>query len=160
MTIDRGFCCPTWIVDGSPGDCVNIALAHLVDAQPDAVVSGINVGVNASLPLILASGTVAGAWEGASHGLPAIAFSQMLPRDAFNKLKAAGGIPDAELAETCADSLYPRGQHAPWLGRCIHSAQFFRPYRQLPIPVPDRNPDVSHRAGSGDSSPTFQSGSR
>jgi 5'-nucleotidase len=100
MNIDRGFGCPTWIVDRSPGDCVNIALTHLVDAQPDAVVNGINVGVNASLPLILASGTVAGAWEGALHGLPAIAFSQMLPRDAFNKLKAAGGTPDAELAET------------------------------------------------------------
>ena len=34
-TIDRGFGCPTWIIDGSPGDCVNIALAHLVDTQPD-----------------------------------------------------------------------------------------------------------------------------
>ncbi len=99
------FRCPTWIVDGTPSDCVNIALAHLLPAapgvnggfQPDAVVSGINVGLNASLGFILASGTIAGAWEGALHGLPAIAFSQDLSVGLYDELKARGGRPDATL---------------------------------------------------------------
>ena len=67
---DAGLGCPTWIVDGTPSDCVNIALAHLLTDPVAGVVSGINVGLNASLGFILASGTVAGAWEGALHGLP------------------------------------------------------------------------------------------
>jgi 5'-nucleotidase len=97
----HGFGCPTWIVDGTPSDCVNIALAHLLPGanlpRPDAVVSGINVGLNASLAFILASGTIAGAWEGATHGLPAIALSQDLSFEAFDRLKHDGGVPDAGL---------------------------------------------------------------
>jgi len=49
--VDRGFGCPTWMVDGTPSDCVNIALAHLLPAalgapKVEGVVSGINVGFN------------------------------------------------------------------------------------------------------------------
>src|SRR5690606_38493825 len=64
--------CPTWIVDGTPSDAVNIAVGHLLPrgCEIDAVISGINVGLNASLGFIIASGTIAGAWEGALHGLP------------------------------------------------------------------------------------------
>ena len=97
---DRGFGCPTWIVDGTPSDCVNIALAHLVKTQPDAVVSGMNVGLNASLAFILASGTVAGAFEGVLHGLPGVAFSQDLSFETYNHLKDRGGQPDDELRAT------------------------------------------------------------
>lgn len=79
------FACPTWSIDGTPSDCVNIALDHLIPRTTsiDAVVSGINVGFNASLGFIIASGTIAGAWEGALHGLPAIAFSQATHRQWF-----------------------------------------------------------------------------
>lgn len=100
---DRGLGCPTWIVDGTPSDCVNIALDHLLPrsatghATIDGVVSGINVGLNASLGFIIASGTVAGAWEGALHGLPAISFSQDLTTEIYDHLKASGDVPDAEL---------------------------------------------------------------
>ena len=97
---DRGLGCRTWSVDGTPSDCVNIALAHLLPARPDAVVSGINVGLNASLGFILASGTIGGAWEGAVHGLPAIAASQDLTFEAFDQLKEHGGVPDPALLET------------------------------------------------------------
>lgn len=85
IPVDRGLDCPTWSVDGTPSDCVNIGLAHLLpsDALPEAVVSGINVGLNASLAFILASGTIGGAWEGALHGLPAVALSQDLPQEVF-----------------------------------------------------------------------------
>ena len=60
---DRGLGCPTWIVDGTPSDAVNIALDHLLPpgTRPEAVVSGINVGLNASLGFIIASGTIASA---------------------------------------------------------------------------------------------------
>jgi 5'-nucleotidase len=101
---DRGFGCPTWIVDGTPSDCVNIALAHLVDQRPDAVVSGINLGLNTSLCFILASGTVAGAWEGALHGLPGVALSQDLTFEVYDHLKYAGGVPDAALLATLKTS--------------------------------------------------------
>jgi 5'-nucleotidase len=93
--------CPTWIVDGTPSDCVNIALAHLLPAanfpRPNAVVSGINIGFNASLAFILASGTIGGAWEGAVHGLPGIAVSQDVKPDAFERLRETGGNADDAL---------------------------------------------------------------
>ncbi|MEO7415137.1 MAG: 5'/3'-nucleotidase SurE [Opitutaceae bacterium] len=96
-----GLGCPTWIVDGTPSDCVNIALAHLLPGanlvKPDAVVSGINIGFNASLGFILASGTIGGAWEGAVHGLPGIAVSQDVLPEAFERLRATGGKADAAL---------------------------------------------------------------
>ena len=98
-TVDRGLGCPTWMVDGTPSDCVNIAIAHLVKGPVDGVVSGINVGMNASLGFILASGTVAGAWEAAIHGLPAVAFSQDVTEDVYNQLKERG-TPNAELTAT------------------------------------------------------------
>jgi 5'-nucleotidase len=97
----HGLGCPTWIVDGTPSDCVNIALAHLFPganlAMPDAVVSGINIGFNASLAFILASGTIGGAWEGAVHGLPGIAVSQDIRPEAFERLRASGGKADDAL---------------------------------------------------------------
>jgi 5'-nucleotidase len=89
--------CPTWTVDGTPSDAVNIGLDHLLDSWPDAVLSGINVGLNASLPFILGSGTVAGACEGALHGLPGIAFSQCLSPEVYDHLKESGGSPDEAL---------------------------------------------------------------
>jgi 5'-nucleotidase len=101
---DRGFGCPTFVIDGTPSDCVSIALAHLIPADKpvDAVVSGINVGRNASLGFILASGTIAGAWEGAVHGIPAIAFSLDLSQEQFAALHAAGLKPDPVLKKTLA----------------------------------------------------------
>jgi 5'-nucleotidase len=99
-TVDHGFGCPTWMVDGTPSDCVNIALAHLLPGKVDGVVSGINVGFNCSLGFILASGTVAGAWEGALHGLPAMAVSQDVAEEVYAHLKDQGGTPDGELSAT------------------------------------------------------------
>lgn len=95
----RDFGCPAWVIDGTPSDCVSIALAHLLpnDAPIDGVVSGINIGRNASLGFILASGTIAGAWEGAIHGIPAIAFSQDLTSEKFEAYRASGHRADPEL---------------------------------------------------------------
>ncbi len=61
-------------VNGTPSDCVHLALAGLLDEDPDIVVSGINHGANLGDDVIY-SGTVAAAIEGRHLGLPAIAVS-------------------------------------------------------------------------------------
>jgi 5'-nucleotidase len=113
----RDFGCPAWSIDGTPSDCVSIALAHLLppDEPIDAVVSGINIGRNASLGFILASGTIAGAWEGAVHGLPAIAFSQDLTAAQFEAYRASGHHADAALQRTLDISAARAAQLVPAL---------------------------------------------
>ncbi len=61
-------------IAGTPTDCVHLALAGLLDEQPDIVVSGINNAANLGDDVIY-SGTVAAAMEGRFLGLPAIAMS-------------------------------------------------------------------------------------
>ncbi len=70
-------------VQGTPVDCVNIALNGLLEWQPDIVVSGINSGPNLGDDVVY-SGTVAAAMEGRFHGLPAIAFSLAGHSDQFD----------------------------------------------------------------------------
>lgn len=67
---DNGF----YFVNGTPTDCVHLALTGLLDVKPDMVVSGINAGANMGDD-VLYSGTVAAAMEGRFLGLPAIAVS-------------------------------------------------------------------------------------
>ena len=62
-------------VNGTPADCVHIALTGLLGYKPDLVVSGINNGANMGDDTIY-SGTVGAAMEGYLFGIPAIAFSQ------------------------------------------------------------------------------------
>ncbi|MGI9334635.1 MAG: 5'/3'-nucleotidase SurE [Gammaproteobacteria bacterium] len=61
-------------VNGTPTDCVHLAITGLLDHQPDIVVSGINAGANMGDD-VLYSGTVAAAMEGRFLGRPAIAVS-------------------------------------------------------------------------------------
>jgi len=68
--LDNGFIS----VEGTPTDCVHLAITGLLDEMPDMVVSGINAGANLGDD-ILYSGTVAAATEGRFLGLPAIAVS-------------------------------------------------------------------------------------
>ena len=82
---------PGWIIGGTPTDCVNIALGCLLDTKPDIVVSGINLGMNVTLPMILASGTVAGALEGAFWGIPSIAFSQNIRAEEYDDVRKVKG---------------------------------------------------------------------
>ena len=63
-----------WTVDGSPADCVKLAVSTLLPERPDLVVSGINGGLNAGTN-VLYSGTVAAAVEGAFNGITSIAVS-------------------------------------------------------------------------------------
>ena len=63
-------------VNGTPADCVHIALTGYLDWRPDLVVSGINNGANMGDDTIY-SGTVGAAMEGYLFGIPAVAFSQV-----------------------------------------------------------------------------------
>ena len=61
-------------VDGTPTDCVHLAITGLLDEAPDMVISGINSGANLGDDVIY-SGTVAAAMEGRFLGFPAVAVS-------------------------------------------------------------------------------------
>jgi 5'-nucleotidase len=63
-----------FFVNGTPTDCVHLAVTGLLDLEPDMVVSGVNDGANLGDD-VLYSGTVAAATEGRFLGLPAIAVS-------------------------------------------------------------------------------------
>jgi 5'-nucleotidase len=62
------------VVDGTPTDCVMLAIGELLDDRPDFVLSGVNHGANLGDD-VLYSGTVAAAMEATILGIPAIALS-------------------------------------------------------------------------------------
>lgn len=63
-----------YYVNGTPSDCIHIALTGMLDFKPDLIVSGINNGANMGDDTLY-SGTVAAAMEGHLFGIPALAFS-------------------------------------------------------------------------------------
>src|ERR1700676_3246595 len=63
-----------WSVDGTPADCVIVALHRLLPDKPDLVISGINFGANLG-ENVYYSGTVGAAREGALHHIPSLAIS-------------------------------------------------------------------------------------
>jgi 5'-nucleotidase len=73
--VSNGFTC----VNGTPTDCVHLAITGLLDVEPDMVVAGINSGANLGDD-VLYSGTVAAAMEGRFLGFPAIAVSLVTER--------------------------------------------------------------------------------
>src|SRR5581483_5306356 len=86
-------------VDGTPTDCVNIAITQVFKGLPDLVVSGINKGWNLGDDVTY-SGTVAGALEGALLGIPSIAVSLRQTRGDYDfsyAAKAAAHMADAIL---------------------------------------------------------------
>ena len=65
-----------WAVTGTPGDCVVMALSHLMrGAPPQLLLSGVNRGANLGIETVF-SGTVGGAMTGMMLGIPSIALSQ------------------------------------------------------------------------------------
>jgi len=64
----------TYAVNGTPVDCVKLAVNTLLETKPDLLISGINLGENTGCNLIY-SGTVAAAIEGAILGIPSVALS-------------------------------------------------------------------------------------
>jgi 5'-nucleotidase len=90
-----------YAVDGTPTDCVNIAIDQVLTAPPDLVVSGINKGLNVGDDVTY-SGTVAGALEGALLGYQALAVSLQFTREAWDF------GPAASVAASLAASLLER----------------------------------------------------
>lgn len=84
-----------YFVNGTPSDCVHIALTAIMTERPDLIVSGINQGQNMGDDTLY-SGTVAAATEGYLFGIPAIAFSQL--HRGWQHLDAAAAIA-AELVQ-------------------------------------------------------------
>ena len=138
----RDLGCHAWTIDGTPSDCVSIALAHLLprDVQIDAVVAGINIGRNASLGFILASGTIAGAWEGAVHGLPAIAFSQDLTTAQFEALRGSGHQMTPELQHTLDTSARHAARLVPELVAATPARRFIVHNINFPTPCTADSP--------------------
>lgn len=89
-------------VDGTPTDCVNIAITSVLRGMPDLVVSGINKGWNLGDDVTY-SGTVSGAFEAALLGAPGIGVSLQRTGEVFDFSEAARG------AQVIAQSVLERG---------------------------------------------------
>ncbi|MBR4597961.1 MAG: 5'/3'-nucleotidase SurE [Opitutales bacterium] len=101
-------------LDGTPCDCVNIALGHLCEGEmPDAVVSGINIGQNLGLPLLWSSGTFSAAAEGAGWGIASFAASLQLANEYYEICRLSHQMPPEKLDKILAAA-------------CRHCADFVR----------------------------------
>jgi 5'-nucleotidase len=94
-------------VNGTPSDCVHVALTGLLEQRPDLVLSGINNGANMGDDTLY-SGTVAAAMEGYLFGIPAIAFSQV--QKGWTDLEAA-----ARVARTIVEQVLAQRPSGAWL---------------------------------------------
>jgi 5'-nucleotidase len=95
------------VVNGTPSDCVHVALTGLLPHRPDLVLSGINNGANMGDDTLY-SGTVAAAMEGYLFGLRSIAFSQV--DKGWGGLDAAAATARQIVEQALAD-----GGAGPWL---------------------------------------------
>lgn len=99
---------PVTVVNGTPSDCVHVALTGLLPQRPDLVLAGVNNGANMGDDTLY-SGTVAAAMEGFLFGVPALAFSQV--EKGWGHLDAA-----AATARKLIDQLLAQGlPQAPFL---------------------------------------------
>ncbi|MBL8351011.1 MAG: 5'/3'-nucleotidase SurE [Burkholderiaceae bacterium] len=90
------------VINGTPSDCVHVALTGLLGYRPDLVLSGINQGANMGDDTLY-SGTVAAAMEGYLFGIPAIAFSQV--QKGWGDLDAAGRVVRAVVQQVLEQGL-------------------------------------------------------
>ena len=95
-------------LNGTPSDCVHVALTGWLPERPDLVVSGINQGPNMGDDTLY-SGTVAAAMEGYLFGVPAIAFSQV--EKGWSHLDAAARVARSIIQQVLASPPSP----GPWL---------------------------------------------
>lgn len=117
-------------VDGTPADCVNLALVKLLPRRPELVVSGINRGANLGEDVFY-SGTVGGAREGTFFGVPSIALSLAAKTDpdfahaaAFAarlaRLVLEKGLPERTLLNVNVPAGQPKGVAVTVQGRREH----------------------------------------
>ena len=91
-----------WAIDGTPADCVIVALHKLLPEKPDLVISGINAGANLG-ENIYYSGTVGAARESALHHIPSLAMSLC------SKAKGANFDASARIAKSAAELILQHG---------------------------------------------------
>lgn len=84
--VNLDFAKEAWEIDGTPADCVKIAISSLLDFEPDFILSGVNCGANLGID-VLYSGTVAAAMEGYINGIFSMAISSAAYKD--NDFEAA-----------------------------------------------------------------------
>ena len=121
-----------YTVDGTPADCVKVAIQYIMPEKPDWVFSGINDGCNVGYEIAY-SATLAAAFEARMYGVPAIAFSSAykvpmtlaqqhltaIAKELMEKPAARGEVwnvnfPDGE-KQTCPGILYDRTVAPTWL---------------------------------------------
>ncbi|MFQ6612217.1 MAG: 5'/3'-nucleotidase SurE [Fidelibacterota bacterium] len=88
-------------VDGTPADCVKIAVQSIMDSPPDFIASGINAGANVGKSLIY-SGTLSAATEGTILGIPSMAIS-------FNSVKGGNLEPSKVIAQKLVKIILQHG---------------------------------------------------
>jgi len=94
-----------WVVDGTPTDCVLLAVSQMYDEPPHLVVSGVNHGPNMGED-VLYSGTVAAAMEATILGVPAVAISFTGEDD--GRLASYGELLETLLGRLLARADFPR----------------------------------------------------
>lgn len=104
-------------VDGTPTDCVMLAMQELMPQRPDLVLSGVNRGQNLGEDVSM-SGTVAGAIQGMALGVPSVALSQsmMVFRDDAKVM--------FETAEAFAPGIIRQALEAGWPGDVVLNLNF------------------------------------
>jgi 5'-nucleotidase len=103
-----------WAVDGTPADCVIVALHKLLPERPDMVVSGINFGANLG-ENVYYSGTVGAAREAALHHIPAVAIS-LCSKAANVKFEPAARVARAAAELILKERLLNINVPEPWSG--------------------------------------------
>jgi len=94
-----------WVVDGTPTDCVILAVNELLPERPDVCLSGVNHGPNMGED-VLYSGTVAAAMEATMIGIPAIAISHT--GDRSQPLEGWEGVVKALLEQILSRDTFPQ----------------------------------------------------
>jgi 5'-nucleotidase len=93
-----------WVVDGTPTDCVILAVNELMNGKPDICVSGINHGPNMGED-VLYSGTVAAAMESTVIGIPSVALSYT--GDKYEELAGWEEVVSGILSNILGDRSFP-----------------------------------------------------
>lgn len=127
-------------IDGTPTDCVALAVGMLLDERPDFVLSGVNHGPNMGED-VLYSGTVAGAMEATILGIPAVAFSYVggqpgdieaygpLLRRLIEQIVKRDGFPPETLLNVNLPAIDPaevKGVRVTRLGRRVYTDSITR----------------------------------
>ena len=94
--------------NGTPADCIYLALNTMYETKPDLIISGINIGSNMGEDVTY-SGTIAGAMEGAIREIPSIALSQVLSdkNDAFSFDFSLAKEVSKEIVEKILNGTFP-----------------------------------------------------